>query len=621
VSALACDNDVTAVKKNLASLIRQLATGLQIVFDSSIEDITPPIAQAMTDKIIERSGLDIMAAIDDLPIPSDPSTVVKKLVSTMMDRLFSLQQPATLPSQPIPSPPQPQPTGSEAIALLASNPKFLAQSNSGNSKQIQHMSNVSMQEIARNKVAMTQLVSLKDIDASQLFELLKANSLVPPLVLVIFCGHSTGGHIEDWDHIVSIREDIVQLAGAHIAKEHTGSLKTIGTNSNLLLALQFAARGCANLFPWWSFMKSIPRSTAVQHGTATEAEVLKSALDKAPPPSIFGDNFMAQLMCTELFGITHSITRPFDPNALDIISDSLKDPLHTAAATNNVTAQELVSNLIPVVLKFMSPGTATVESSLSILLPVPTTIRYVFEKTGHVYQIDVTSPLQEKPLTIRPHSLQGLTTEVNTTKLALLVSSSHERNLSLSVNGSYPQRHHSNHRTSNTNNYSGKRTSRRQPSTYHHRQVAQQPPSQGNSQPHGNSQLLRIKSTALVSDPNRRGEVWASAALFEQNGTFPHKIRPDDIAPKTYARIQAALHEFATHHNHRVLGPSNVDLCPMGFHLPQPHSGNCSCGRRHIQAQAWTTTVRSAEIMHMMNQQKPYLQITAAANSDIPQRK
>ena len=189
------------------------------------------------------------------------------------------------------------------------------------------------------------------------------------------------------------------------------------------------------------------------------------------------------------------------------------------------------------------------------------------------------------------------------------------------MNGSYPQLHHSNHRTSNTNNYSGKRTSRRQPSTYHHRQVAQQPPSQGNSQPHGNSQLLRIKSTALVSDPNRRGEVWASAALFEQNGTFPHKIRLDDIAPRTYARIQAALHEFATHHNHRVLGPSNVDLCPMGFHLPQPHSGNCSCGRRHIQAQAWTTTVRSSEIMHMMNQQKPYLQITAAANSDIPQRK
>ena len=112
-SALACDNDVTAVKKNLASLIRQLATGLHIVFDSSIEDITPPIAQAIADKIIEHSGLDIMAAIDDLPIPSDPSTVVKKLFSTMMDGLFSLQQPAILPNQPIPSPPQQQPTGSK----------------------------------------------------------------------------------------------------------------------------------------------------------------------------------------------------------------------------------------------------------------------------------------------------------------------------------------------------------------------------------------------------------------------------------------------------------------------------------------------------------------------------
>ena len=113
VSALASDNDVPTVKKNLASLIRQLAAGVHIVFDTSIEDISPPIAQAIADKIIDRSGLDIMAAIDDLPIPSDPSTVVKKLVSTMMDRLFSLQQPAILPNQPIPSPPQQQPTGSE----------------------------------------------------------------------------------------------------------------------------------------------------------------------------------------------------------------------------------------------------------------------------------------------------------------------------------------------------------------------------------------------------------------------------------------------------------------------------------------------------------------------------
>ena len=95
-----------------------------------------------------------MAANDDLSIPSGPSTVVKKLVSTMMDQLFSLQQPETPPNQPILIPPQQQPTESEAIALLASNPKFLSQSNSGNSKQIQHMSNVSMQEIARNKVAM-----------------------------------------------------------------------------------------------------------------------------------------------------------------------------------------------------------------------------------------------------------------------------------------------------------------------------------------------------------------------------------------------------------------------------------------------------------------------------------
>ena len=113
MSALASDNDVTTVKKNLASLSRQLATSVHIVFDTNIEDISPPVAQAIADKIIEHSGLDIMAAIDDLPIPSDPSTVVKKLFSTMMDGLFSLQQPAILPNQPIPSPPQQQPTGSE----------------------------------------------------------------------------------------------------------------------------------------------------------------------------------------------------------------------------------------------------------------------------------------------------------------------------------------------------------------------------------------------------------------------------------------------------------------------------------------------------------------------------
>ena len=77
VSPLASDNDVTTVKKNLASLSRQLATSVHIVFDTNIEDISPPVAQAIADKIIEHSGLDIMAAIDDLPIPSDPSTVVK----------------------------------------------------------------------------------------------------------------------------------------------------------------------------------------------------------------------------------------------------------------------------------------------------------------------------------------------------------------------------------------------------------------------------------------------------------------------------------------------------------------------------------------------------------------
>ena len=367
-------------------------------------------------------------------------------------------------------------------------------------------------------------------------------------------------------------------------------------------------------------MQSIPRSAAIQYGTVTEAEVLKKALERAPPPSIFGDTVTTQLMCTELIIITHGLTRPFDTNAHDIINDSIKEPLHTATANNTITAQELVSGLIPVVLKFMSPGMATVESSLSVLLPVPTTIRYVFRKTSHVYQPDVTNSLQEKTLTSRPHSYQNLTTQVSETKLALLVSASHERNLSLS-NSSYSQSHHSNNRTSNNNNYSGKRTSRRQLSTNSHRQATQQPPSQGNGQPHGNNQLLRIKSTALVSSPNRRGEVWVSVALFEQNGTFPYKIRPDDIAPKTFARIQTALQEFATHHNHRILGPSNVDLCPISFHLPQPHSGNCSCGRRYIQAQGWTTSVRSSEIMHMMNQQKPYLQITAAANSDIPQRK
>ena len=77
-------------------------------------------------------------------------------------------------------------TDSEEIALLASNPKFLSQSGQNNSKYIQHMSHVSMQEIARNKVAMEQLVSLKDIEASQLFDLLKTNSLIPALVLIKF---------------------------------------------------------------------------------------------------------------------------------------------------------------------------------------------------------------------------------------------------------------------------------------------------------------------------------------------------------------------------------------------------------------------------------------------------
>ena len=68
-------NQVTAVFER-AGLKAILVFRAPIATDISI-DVSPPIAQAMADKIIEHSGLDIMAAIDDLPIPSDPSTVVK----------------------------------------------------------------------------------------------------------------------------------------------------------------------------------------------------------------------------------------------------------------------------------------------------------------------------------------------------------------------------------------------------------------------------------------------------------------------------------------------------------------------------------------------------------------
>ena len=229
---------------------------------------------------------------------------------------------------------------------------------------------------------------------------------------------------------------------------------------------------------------------------------------------------------------------------------------------------------------------------------------------GNGFQIDATKPLQEKPLTARDHSFLGLTNEVRDAKLSLMVDSSHERNLSLSATNSQ----------SAPTRYPGRRTGRRQSNTSDNSHSTRQP-SQGNSQPQDNSQWSRNRSTNLVADPNRRGDVWASISLFEENGDFSGKLRPDDIAPKTNAKIQAALREFVNYHNYRVSGQNNVDLCPMGFHLPQPRPNACSCKRRHIQAKAWPPAVRAAEIMHMMGQQKPYLQITTTANSDIPQRR
>ena len=620
-SALASQTNENDAQIQLASLIRQIGSAVNITLGPEVSNIAAsPIVSTMVDQILLLANVGVMDVLDKLDtVPATPEVIVEILVSGLLNHLFTLTRQTAQAQSPVPTPPHPA-SAQQILAQQISNPKFFAQTNTNNAKTATIIHHSIMQSIARLPQVMRQIDSLNGISAGQLFNFLIDNLLAPEVPLVIFCGGSSGGQLTAWDYLIGLRGEVIQYAADFITEKHTASLKMIAHNTNLQLGLQFAASGMGNLFPYANFLASIKHSAAYTNVSVTEEQVTKAANLKSPPANVFGDTPMIQIWSAELLKLFYLITRPYDPEARQIIHENIVELVNAANAINNNASDTVVLTAIPAVLQALSPGTATRDTITSVLASSRAPTRHLFHRINMDYVVDNTKPLQLEDPTVLHKTYQRLQEDAKRRELSLMVN---EIGKNMTSSSTHPPRHHVHSHTNNKYSGNGSGSGSSSSGNNHNHNSNNRSKNRIQQSMQGTGQLAPAGTGKLCcTHPARSGNSWVSISEFEQKGSFAYKVRPGDLTP-SYARdIQYALEDFVSKKGLRVNNGRNgiKTICPMGFHLPS--RGQCNCDARHINARPWSESDRQREILHLSGPKNSNkISISARANSDIPQRR